>query len=596
MPKGIKQKKEDNRSAETAEIVLAKLRLASLEKKWGKLPSPKFAGVWPPDYEKVIAWREMQSARLLLDPALVDEAKEYYKQPEHCVEFINHWCTTYDPRNAGSNKATKMPFIMFPKQEEFVHFIMACIKAETSGLVEKSRDMGATWLCCAVSVWLWLFYEGAAIGWGSRTVDLVDKIGDPKSIFDKLRTIINLLPPVFLPKNFKPEEHLSYMRLINPENGATITGEGGDNIGRGGRTLIYFLDEAAHVERPEKVEAALDDNTRVRIDISSVSGLGTLFHRKRDSGVDWVLGAPAVKSKLNIFVMDWSDHPEKTKIWFSQRKQKARDKGTLHLFAREVERDYAASVDKVVIPGEWVNAACEIADKIDLSQFDHEDHHAGLDVADEGEDLNALAIRRGPILLELEEWGDRNTGITCRRAVVKCSVYAPIRLQYDVVGIGSGIKSEADRLRNEGLLKEGIHMIAWHSGYPVQNPLGRLVEDDPESPKNKDYFGNLKAQAWWSLRRRFERTFRVLNEPDFTYDPRDLIILNPQHPLIHKIKKELSQPRRTEDSKLKIIIDKMPEGMKSPNIADSIVMAYFPIKAVRYHARGAFTAPSLVKG
>lgn len=594
MPKGIKQKQDDGRLSQTAEQALARLRLTSLERKWGDLSPPAYEGVWPPNYEKVTAWREMQSARLLLYPEMAEQAKGYYK--DHCIDFINHWCTTYDPRNAGTNKPTKMPFILFPKQEEFVTFLEACVKAESSGLVEKSRDMGATWVCAAFSVWLWLFYEGAAIGWGSRTVDLVDKIGDPKSIFDKLRTVILALPTPFLPTNFRQDDHLSYMRLINPANGATITGEGGDNIGRGGRTLIYFLDEAAHVERPEKIEAALDDNTRVRIDISSVSGLGTLFHRKRDAGVDWVPGNEIIKNVTNVFVMDWSDHPEKSNEWFKQRKKKALDQGTAHLFAREVERDYAASVDNVLIPGEWVISATQIGEKLDLSQFDDDELGAGLDVADEGGDLNAITVRRGPLLLELDEWGEKNTGITCRRAVIFCYPYTPITLQYDVVGIGSGIKSEADRLSAEGLLRPGIHLVPWNSGFAVQNPRGRLDDTDKESPMNKDFFGNLKAQAWWSVRRRFERTHRALTEPDFTYDPRELIILDPKHKLIHKLKKELSQPRMIRDTKMKTWVDKMPEGMRSPNLADSLVMAYFTLEAVRYPSRGAFSAPIIVKG
>ena len=52
------------------------------------------------------------------------------------------------------------------------------------------------------------------------------------------------------------------MRIVNPQTGASITGESGDNIGRGGRKLCYFKDESAWYERPEKIEAALADNTR----------------------------------------------------------------------------------------------------------------------------------------------------------------------------------------------------------------------------------------------------------------------------------------------------------------------------------------------
>ncbi|MDT9693866.1 hypothetical protein Q5762_37205, partial [Streptomyces sp. P9(2023)] len=82
------------------------------------------------------------------------------------------------------------------------------------------------------------------------------------------------MPDIWRPKGLKPKDHLTFMKCINLENGSTITGESGDNIGRGGRKSMYFKDESAHYERPEKIEAALGDNTNVQVDISSVNGLG----------------------------------------------------------------------------------------------------------------------------------------------------------------------------------------------------------------------------------------------------------------------------------------------------------------------------------
>ena len=83
-----------------------------------------------------------------------------------------------------------MPFILFKRQRELLTFFKLLLEHQTTGLVEKSRDMGATWLACAFSIWLWIFYPGASIGWGSRKEQLVDNIGDPDSIFEKMRMLI----------------------------------------------------------------------------------------------------------------------------------------------------------------------------------------------------------------------------------------------------------------------------------------------------------------------------------------------------------------------------------------------------------------------
>lgn len=293
----------------------------------------------------VAAWRRVQLARFEQDPKLVASAKAYYSTRP--VEFIMHWCDTYDPRHAGSaNKLVRMPFVLFQRQVDLVDFLDALIGGEQSGLVEKCRDMGATWVCAAYSVWLWIFKPGAAVGWGSRKADLVDTIGDPKSIFEKIRMLIRWLPGVFKPAGLR-DDHLAFMKVINPENDATISGESGDNIGRGGRTLIYFKDESAHYERPEKIEAALADNTRVQVDISSVNGLGNVFHRKREGGVLWTPNTEAVGGTTNVFIMDWRDHPEKTQEWYNERKQKAESEGLAHIFAQEVDRNYSAAVHGV---------------------------------------------------------------------------------------------------------------------------------------------------------------------------------------------------------------------------------------------------------
>lgn len=513
------------------------------------------------------------------DPLLFLAAMRMYgRDARGCVAFIEDWCVTYDPRNAGTGTPAKMPFILFERQREFVGFILACIDAQAPALIEKSRDMGATWLCAAISVWLWLFRDGAAVGWGSRKEQLVDRIGDPDSIFEKIRMLIDGLPPEFLPAGLSPRDHLTYMKCINPANGATITGEAGDNIGRGGRKLVYFKDESAHYERPEKIEAALGDNTRVQIDISSVNGLGNVFHRRRENGVDWIAGAALVPNKANVFVFDWRDHPAKTEEWYEARKTKARDDGLTHIFAQEVDRDYAASVENVIIPAEWVKSSIDAHLKLGFG--DEGGYVAGLDVADGGGDRNALAVRKGVVLKVVDEWGEVDTGATARRAVAACARLKPIEIQYDSIGVGAGVKAETNRLAGEGLLPSGVRLVPWDAGAAVIDPDGRVIPGDRDSPLNKDFYSNLKAQAWWQLRRRFERTHRMVTE-GIRFDVDDLISIPSDLPRLRKLEKELSQPTASQGARMRLVVDKMPEGTRSPNLADAVVMAFCPLTSRR---------------
>jgi hypothetical protein len=529
------------------------------------------AETWPPDYVAEFAKRQSRLLKIRGNPAMLLGAKEYYRTRPH--EFVDHWTITYDPRNAGSETPATLPFILFKRQRELVDFLLACMDAETDGLAEKCRDLGATWTCCAFSVWLWLYWPGAAVGWGSRKEQLVDKIGDPDSIFEKMRLIIRHMPRELLPAEFRPLDHMAYMKLINPENGATITGEAGDNIGRGGRKLIYFKDESAHYERPEKIEAALGDNTRVQIDVSSVNGLGNVFHRKRESGVEWAPGQAALKGATNVFVMDWRDHPAKTQDWYDLRKAKAEADGLLHVFAQEVDRNYSASVEGVIIPADWVASAMDA--HLTLGFDDSGGWRAALDPFDEGGDLHALALAKGVVVKSVEAWGDGDTGDATRRAV-EVLRGKTVELQYDCIGIGAGVKAEANRLKADNLLPPGLSFVPWSASASPLNPDARVIPGDRESPLNRDFYKNLKAQAWWELRRRFERTHNAVTAGE-KHDPATLISLPAELPGLATLRKELSQATRSKTGALKLVVNKTPEGTKSPNMADALVMAFWPL-------------------
>ena len=528
---------------------------------------------WPPDYRGVYAWRMRQVALLRADPALVASAKAYYSTRPG--EFIMHWMDTFDPRNPVQKW---IPFVFFSRQMELVQFLHELRSTSQSGLIEKCRDAGATWVSCAYSVWSLLFIANDAIGWGSRKESLVDKLGDADSIFEKMRLLLQRLPDVFKPVGWNPRTCASYMKIVNPENGANISGEAGDNIGRGGRKSIFFKDESAWYSRPELIEAALGDNTNVQVDISSVNGVGNVFHRRRESGVLWTPDADLPRGKTRVFVIDWRDHPAKTQEWYDERKAKFTAEGMAHIFAQEVDRDYSSSVSNTIIALEWVDAAVDAHLTIPYLAADlpPDVWGAGLDIADDGDDRNAMALRQWIILRSVEEWGERDPGVTTRRAYAACREHLPIKVQYDCIGLGAAVKSEYNRWVDEGLINQSqFRFVPWNAGSKVINPYERVIADDDMSPLNRNMFGNFKAQAWWSLRTRFYKTWRAVNE-GVVYPAEELISLDSSMPLLQQLKKELIQPTKGESSSLQMIVNKKPNGTKSPNLADAVVQCMFP--------------------
>lgn len=173
------------------------------------------------------------------DAQVVANLKAYYK--EHPADFINDWGMTVDPRNAEIGKETTVPFVLFPKQREFIEWLHARWRAREDGVCEKSREMGVSWLCVAFGDWMFLFHSGSVFGIGSRKEEYVDNGGDPKSLFWKSREFLSYLPAEFRPAGFSLNKHSASRRIINPENGASIIGEAGLNIGRGNRTSAQPL-------------------------------------------------------------------------------------------------------------------------------------------------------------------------------------------------------------------------------------------------------------------------------------------------------------------------------------------------------------------
>jgi hypothetical protein len=110
----------------------------------------------------------------------------------------------------------------------------------------------------------------------------------------------------------------------------------------------------------------------------------------------------------------------------------------------------------------------------------------------------------------------------------------------------------------------------------VLRPFERVITDDDNSPLNRDFYHNFKAQAWWAVRNRFYKTWRARVHGDL-YDGGELISLSSDIPVLHQLMKELAQPTsKRSTSSLKLLVDKSPQGTRSPNLADALVQCFFP--------------------
>ncbi|MEX5768806.1 TerL protein [Serratia nematodiphila] len=515
-----------------------------------------------PDYTQVFEWRMERLKRIRANPESLPIMKAFYK--DNPAQFIIDWGMTVDPRNVERGLPARIPFLLFPKQEEWIQWFVEHWWASKPGITEKTRDMGMSWLTVGMASSLCLFNRGVFAGFGSRKEEYVDKIGSPKSLFDKARNFISLLPVEFR-GGWSAKQHAPHMRILFPETESAMTGEAGDGIGRGDRTSFYIVDESAFLERPYLVDASLSATTNCRQDISTPNGMANSFAERRHSG------------KIDVFTFHWRDDPRKDQAWYDKQVEEL-DAVTV---AQEIDINYSASVEGVLIPSAWVQAAIDAHIALGIEPTGV--RMGALDVADEGKDTNAFTSRHGFLLEDIDEWSGKGDDIfgTVQKAFNICDQQLLDHFRFDSDGLGAGARGDA-RVINENREAEDIPTIVavpFRGSGAVFDPEGEAVRGDNGRPArlNKDFFANAKAQGWWSLRTRFQKTYRAVTE-GMEFDPDEIISISGTMKKKDKLVIELSQPTYTVNGVGKIVVDKKPDGTKSPNLADSAMIAYAPME------------------
>jgi phage terminase large subunit len=388
-----------------------------------------------PDYNLIARTRMKRLAALRANPSAWGALKDLYAND--AIAFVSDWGWTYDPRNAdqvtedGEAKHTLVPFLLFPKQEEFLVWTYDRWVNREGGLCEKSRECGVSWLCVGFAVWMWQYRKGSVVGFGSRKEEYVDKIGDPKSLFWKARKFVQMLPVELRPVGYNEKQHAPFMRLINPETESTITGEAGNNIGRGNRTSIYFVDEAAFLEHPEDADAALSETTNCRIDVSSANGPGNSFHRKRMGG------------KVKVFTFHWRQDPRKDQAWYDKKCAELE----ASVVASEIDINYEASITNALIPFENILKA-QMNGPANVSASGPK--QLSVDVARYGNNESVITYRHGRLVPWQRCYRKTDTVDVVGHVVQAVNDLGGIdnvaQIAVDDIGVGGGVTDQLKRL------------------------------------------------------------------------------------------------------------------------------------------------------
>jgi hypothetical protein len=213
------------------------------------------------------------------------------------------------------------PFIPWPKQRELLIELERGIDKGESLLVDKARDLGATWLVIALLTHRFLFRLRQSLLVISRKEDAVDMLsGLPRNypygggaaettLLGKVDYLLSRLPKWMLPRHLARK----LLHLVNEDNRSRIDGESANaTAGSGDRRTALFIDEAAKIDEMESIKRSTKDVTACRIVVSTPNGPGTTFSK-------W-----ALSGMIKRFTLPWWSHPEKCKGIYTRENQSGR--------------------------------------------------------------------------------------------------------------------------------------------------------------------------------------------------------------------------------------------------------------------------------
>jgi len=294
--------------------------------------------------------------------------------------YFNVFCWTYR-LDLPPNQNPYVPFTTFPKQDEIITWFLWCYANGETGIVEKTRGCGLSWIWVVTAEWVAKFHKGRSISMMSQNEEDVDMRGNPDSLFEKIR--INLrIQPEWMRMGYMENSQYDKIGLISfPETGSTISGAIAKGTAqRGGRASMTGLDEFAHIKEDSAILTSASELTNCTIIFSTPKGENNEFARMANT--------PGV----NKIAFHWRDHPLRNIHW--EKKKRDDPKITEETFAQEYEISYTKSnIGRIfpdfkshsedADPDEWVHVA-DVNDKY----YDYDPNYDVYTCSDLGRDMS----------------------------------------------------------------------------------------------------------------------------------------------------------------------------------------------------------------
>lgn len=229
--------------------------------------------------------------------------------------------------------------------------------------------------------------------------------------------------------------------------------------------------------------------------------------------------------------------------------------------------------EKAVIKRSWLVAALDAHKTLGIEITGAT--RLGFDIADAGEDKCAMVEAKGPLATWSDEWKAKEDELlkSCARVHGEARARGA-KVIYDAIGVGATAGAKFNEINAE--LGTRIEHEKFFAGGKVYKPDSKYGDTQV---LNKDFFSNIKAQAWWLVADRLRNTYNaVRNGQQFAED--EMIFIDSAMPNLDKLMDELCTPLRDYDKNGKVMVESKQDladrEIPSPNMADAFIMAFLP--------------------
>lgn len=207
-------------------------------------------------------------AQLVQQANILTSEVEYNRAKKDPYFFLTNFCYTMDEH--WQEKGLKDPFQLFPKKE-YVQDLCDIFVTENLIIIEKTRQMMASWIMCGLALWFTMFNQGR------RTFLMSKKEKDANALVDRCKVIYSRLPKIF--KDRHPSDPDKYLQIRWGKQDSIIEGipQGPDQV-RSYTSSLIIMDEAAFQDKAHKVFEAAQP---------SIQGGGKFVALSTTNGREW---------------------------------------------------------------------------------------------------------------------------------------------------------------------------------------------------------------------------------------------------------------------------------------------------------------------